>query len=317
MNQQPGRLMEAEIAEQIELLPRVAPLYASELKKWYADKSFDIAMIVARGSSDNVALYLRYLIEIHLEIPAVLAAPSVWTKYNKNPKYGNCLAIGISQSGAGPDVSEVLRRMEAAGHSTLAITNNGNSLLAKTTDHSLLLSAGAEKSVAATKTFSTSLLAAYQLVKVLQPGLPDPHLPTKDWFETCRTFAQQHAPIVIDADPIFVTARGLGFACALETSLKLMECSNISAKGYSIADFHHGPKSLAGPGGVIVNLDPGDTSLSGLESQVLNPPVPETTEEMAPLWLVVYGQYLALECSRLKGLDADLPRYLSKVTKTL
>jgi len=312
-----GTLMQAEIGEQLELLPRLAESYFAQLADWFKGQPFDIALLVARGSSDNVATYLRYLIEIHLEIPVVLAAPSVWTRYGKNPRYRNCLCIGISQSGAGPDVSEVLNRMQSAGHTTLAITNVPDSPMSRFADHSLLLQAGSERSVAATKTFTCSMVAAYQLVRSLHGDLPEPVLPNKAWFDESISLAASHAPVVAASDPVFVCGRGYGFAAAHEISLKLMECANIGAKGYSTADFQHGPKSLAGPGSVIINLAARESTPSGVEAAILEIPLAPVSEEMRAIWSVVYGQYLALECSRLKGLDADVPRYLDKVTKTL
>ncbi|HTQ12117.1 MAG TPA: hypothetical protein VMI31_18790, partial [Fimbriimonadaceae bacterium] len=103
-----GQWMQREIEEQPGLLARLAPLYETKLSKILSGREFDVVLLAARGSSDHGALYARYLIEIHLGIPAILAAPSVLTRYRRSIRYPKCLAIGISQSGSAPDVSEVL-----------------------------------------------------------------------------------------------------------------------------------------------------------------------------------------------------------------
>lgn len=311
-----GVKMESEIAEQAVLLAENAPGYFRQLSEWFEGREFESVLLIARGSSDNVATYLRYLIEIYLEVPVVLAAPSVWTRYGKNPRYYHCLAVGISQSGAAPDVSEVLSRMRSFGHQTLAITNVAGSAIALAAEHALLLNTKPETSVAATKTFTASMLAAYELVRALGGALGAPIVPDAVLLEKCRSLAREHAPVVVASHPVFVLGRGVGFATALEGSLKLMECADISAKGFSSADFQHGPKALAGSGSAIVALEP-DPALKGLGATILHAPTAPVDEPVLAMWQAIYCQYLALEASRLKGLDADAPRYLTKVTLTL
>ncbi|RYG64389.1 SIS domain-containing protein, partial [bacterium] len=152
-----GERMEREIREQAELLPRLAEGYLATARVAVAAADPQMVLLVARGSSDNAALYARYLVEVHLGIPALLAAPSAITRYGAKPRYPRTLAIGISQSGAAPDVSEVLATMRELGHATLAITNTANSRLGASADATLLLEVGEETAVAATKTFSASL----------------------------------------------------------------------------------------------------------------------------------------------------------------
>ena len=169
--------MESEIREQPQILRANSNRYHQEARHTLTGKSFDMVLLVARGSSDNAALYARYLIEVFLQIPVSLAAPSVVTRYHRKVRYPNCLAIGISQSGAAPDVAEVLRELRGSGNLTLAITNTPGSLLEQCADAAIQLEVGAERSVAATKTYEASLLALYQIVRALDPTVPD-HLRT-------------------------------------------------------------------------------------------------------------------------------------------
>src|SRR6185312_16416604 len=181
-----GEWMEQEIREQPARLAVGAESYYPQLRDALGtDKKFDMILLAARGSSDNAALYARYVFEVFLEIPVLLAAPSVLTRYKKHVNYKNCLAIGISQSGAAPDVSEVLSTLHKEGHQTLAITNTADSAITAAAAHTLLLNAGLEKSVAATKTYSCSLLALYEVARVLGAKLPSPagSLPDDTWVE--------------------------------------------------------------------------------------------------------------------------------------
>ncbi len=309
--------MEREIREQAELLPRLAEGYLTTARAAVAKTDPQMVLLVARGSSDNAALYARYLVEVHLGIPALLAAPSAITRYGAKPRYPRTLAIGISQSGAAPDVSEVLATMRELGHATLAITNTTDSRLGASADATLLLDVGEETAVAATKTFSASLLALYQVVRALGADLPAPDLYDAEWVETCRVAAEATSGLFVRSSPTFALGRGYNFAIAHETALKLMECALLPCKAYSAADFQHGPKALAGAGSAALDLSGEAAVLRDQGCEVVEPPSSDAPGEIAPLWDVVFGQWLALFAARARGLDPDAPPHLSKVTRTL
>ncbi len=316
--------MESEIREQPAVLAAGAATYADALQA-LAGRKFEMVLLAARGSSDNAALYARYLLEVFLQVPVTLAAPSVLTRFNRHVKYTNCLAVGISQSGAAPDVAEVLASLRADGHTTLAITNTAGSRLTVEAEHSLLLGAGLERSVAATKTYSASLLALYELVRVLGGGLPDPTnlLPGDEWVETAREAAAIASGPVVRSTPVFSLARGFGFSTAQEAALKLMECALIPCKAYSSADFEHGPKALAGHGSAAICFDGPKPDLQAQGCQILcAPDVPSVSAGdisgiLNPVWDIVFGQWLALTAARARGLNPDDPRHIQKVTQTL
>jgi len=317
-----GVAMEREIRQQPQVLADNAPKYLAELREFFAEqRDFDMVLLAARGSSDNAALYARYLIEIHLGIPVSLAAPSVITRYKSNIKYHRCLAIGISQSGAAPDVAEVLGYMKDQGHVTLAITNTPNSRLTTVATKTLLLNCEKEESVAATKTYTSTLLALYQLVRAMGGSLPEPTLPDNNWIEASHDMAQSFSGPLNRCNPIFAIARGYGFCTALETALKLMECALVPCKAYSAADFEHGPKALAGHGSAAISYFGALTGLrdQGCEILEVDRPLPknEELEPIFPIWDIIVGQWLALHVARSRGLDPDKARHLSKVTETL
>lgn len=309
--------MEAEMREQPALLAKGARTYHAALSEALGGRKFDIVLLVARGSSDHAALYARYLIEIHLGIPASLAAPSVLTRYGTSVQYTNALVVGISQSGAATDVAELLEEQRRAGHATLAITNTPNSKITRAAEHTLLLEAGLERSVAATKTYTTSLLAVHELVRALGGGLepPDSHLPDAGWVETTREAAEQGLGPLLRSHILFSLARGYRFGTAAETALKLMECALLPCKSYSLADFQHGPKAVAGPGSaaIIFGEPAEDLQAQGCWT-ISTPPTPDTP--IQPMWDILFGQWLALLAARARGLNPDDPRFIAKVTDT-
>lgn len=310
--------MEQEIGEQPGVLAGVNLAYGSQLEAVLHGREFEMVLLAARGSSDHAALYARYLIEIHLQIPAVLVAPSVLTRYGKRVRYRNCLAIGISQSGSAPDVSEVLSAAREDGHFTLAITNVPGSRLDLVAEHTLHLNVGEERSVAATKTYTASLLALLQIVRVLTGDRQPLTLPGREWCDSARAVAEAHAHLLVSAEPTFSLGRGYGFSTANETALKLMECALIPCKAYSTADFEHGPKALADSGSAIIAFDTLGEGLIKQGGAILQAPTPHAvSEELLPIWQVMYGQWLALACARLRGEDPDQPQFIQKVTRTL
>lgn len=312
-----GRLMESEVRSQPAVLAENCARYGTELSEKLGGQEYDMVLLAARGSSDNAALLGRYLIEIFLGIPVSLAAPSVLTRFGTSVRYPKCLAVGISQSGAAPDVAEVLGNLRAQGHATLAITNTPGSRLTMEAEHSLLLGAGEERSVAATKTYSASLLAMVQLVRALGGKIDDPSLllPTEEWVEQARESAEASLGPVLRSSILFALGRGYSFCTAQEQALKLMECALLSCKSYSTADFQHGPKALASHGSALIVYGENPEGLDEFGAvPVLAPAAPEGP--MGPIWQIIFGQWIALLAARARGLDPDRPQALSKVTLT-
>jgi len=313
-----GAAMEKEIKQQPAILAAQAGIWLAEAERSLKGRKFDMVLLAARGSSDHAALYARYLIEIYLGIPVCLAAPSILTRYGSHVRYPNCLAIGISQSGEAPDVAEVISELRGQGHATVGITNTPGSRLTQVAEASLLLEAGEEVSIAATKTYSASLLALYQLIRALGADLPDPSgkTPSAEWVEDCQTQAQESLGPILRCEPLFSLARGIDFCTAHESALKLMECALLPCKAYSTADFAHGPKALADARTAALcfgEVSP-DLSSSGM-ALVQAPDAGQGALE--PVWQAIYAQWIALLAARARGLDPDRAQNLNKVTKTL
>lgn len=312
-----GSLMEKEIREQPAALADRAEPYFQFLSKLRTER-IEMVVIAARGSSDHAALYARYLFEISLGIPVSLAAPSVITKYNADLRYPQSLCVGISQSGAAPDVAEVIGHMRRSGHLTLGITNTEDSRLTREAEHTLQLGVGPESSVAATKTYTASLLAMYQLARALGADLANPagHLPTDAWLEQCLSAADALVGPMIRRPILFALSRGYEFCTSHETALKLMECALLPCKAYSTADFEHGPKALAGPESAAVIYGEVPEGIGDHGCEIVHAP-PGPAGPLGPIHSIIFGQWLALLAARARRLDPDRPRNLKKVTETL
>src|SRR5207244_13094214 len=102
-------------------------------------------------------------------IPLVHLTPSLYTLYGTSLHLGRALVIGISQSGASTDIVEVVARSREAGALTVGITNQEGSQLSTAAQHTLLCHAGPERSVAATKTYTTTC-AVLALLSAFLPG---------------------------------------------------------------------------------------------------------------------------------------------------
>lgn len=296
-----------------------APLLAENIRKYRKAACGHLAgmrprgiVLVARGSSDNAALLARYLFETHLRVPVSLAAPSVLTRYGAEVDYQGYLAIGVSQSGAGPDVAEILSLVRSQGGATLAVTNVPGSPVSEAADATILMETGSEEAVAATKTYTAALAILYEAARALGAGLPEPRLPDDAWIEHCRALASDALPSLLGSQVLFSVARGYRFSTACETALKLIECALLPCKAYSTADFAHGPLALAGPGSCVVSFG---EEVPGLDSQVvLGPDCGDKPD--SPLLDVVFSQWLALLAARERGYDPDAPPRITKVTKT-
>jgi glucosamine--fructose-6-phosphate aminotransferase (isomerizing) len=221
-------------------------------------------VIAARGTSDNAAQFGRYLIEITTGIPVSLAAPSVITLYHSRMDFRETLVVGISQSGESTDTNAVLAAARKRGAITVGITNEPRSAMAQTAEHALLVRAGKERSVAATKTYTGQLLLLYLLAAALGGSVQADHLRrVPDWVAAALRSERQITGMVERyrfMTGTVTVGRGLNYANALEFRLKLMETCYVLAEGLSAADLMHGPIALVERGfPVFVFAPPGPT----------------------------------------------------------
>ncbi|MDF9806578.1 fructoselysine-6-P-deglycase FrlB-like protein [Streptomyces sp. HB372] len=248
---EPGRIMSGEMAEQPAMLRRILEEGAPRIREVAAEiaaRKPRFVLLTARGTSDNAALYAKYLLEIRLGLPCGLASMSTTTAYGARPDLRDVLVVTVSQSGGSPDLVASTRAAREAGAVTLAVTNNPDSALAAVSDYHIDILAGPEKALPATKTYTASLLSLYLFVEGLRgtdgtaaaAGLPDLAGAILGRRAEVRALASRYR----FAERMVITSRGYGYPTAKEAALKLMETSYIPALSYSGADLLHGPLAM-------------------------------------------------------------------------
>jgi glutamine---fructose-6-phosphate transaminase (isomerizing) len=304
-------------------------------------------LIAARGSSDNAALYGQYLFAVRNGLITALATPSTLTLYGAHPRMSDALVVGISQSGRSPDIVAVLAEARRQNAVTVAISNDAASPLADVAAHVIDLSAGPELATAATKTYTTELLAMALLSHALDtpsgeeasqlaqaPQLMESALTTED---AAAEIAGRHA----ERQRCIVLGRGYGYATAREWALKMQELAQVSAFPFSAADFEHGPLALAEPGLPVLVVAPGGVSLDA-QMELLNKlrrdhgarvlalsasvdarsldeglAVPDGIPAwMSPIVEIVPAQLYTYHLTMARGLNPEQPRTITKVTET-
>jgi glucosamine--fructose-6-phosphate aminotransferase (isomerizing) len=295
---------------------------------------------IARGSSDHAALFFKYICEIKLGIPVASLGPSLATLYHAPLQMAGLASLAISQSGQSPDLIALQKAVRQAGSLAIAATNNSDSPLSRESEVPLDLSAGAELSVAATKSFIASAALAAALVahwakdaKLLAalddlPDFVDKAL-SCDWSAAVARLAE--------ARSLFVIGRGPGLAMAGEAALKMKEMSGLHAEAYSAAELRHGPVTLAGPDFPVLVLNGGDSDPSPAEiagrlasdgvtvflaggnaKGVTTLPAVRTHHPITDYIALIASFYVFAEAlSRRRGFDPDRPKGLAKVTQTV
>ncbi|WP_406454795.1 SIS domain-containing protein [Streptomyces sp. NBC_01622] len=346
-NDVPGRIMARETAEQPAVLRRILEEGAPRIRQVaqeVAAREPRFVLLTARGTSDNAALYAKYLLEIRLGLPCGLTSMSTTTAYGARPDLTDVLVVTVSQSGGSPDLVASTRAAREAGAITVAVTNNPNSPLAAVSEYHIDIMAGPEKALPATKTYTASLLALYLFVEGLRGGdgaaakaLPDLAEQLLARQDEVRTLASRYR----FAERMVITSRGYGYPTAREAALKLMETSYIPALAYSGADLLHGPLAMVdnvSPVIAVVTDGKGGAALQpvldrlrgrGADLVVIGPagqveqasagfvlPVEGVPEELQPILEILPLQLLAYEVTIARGQDPDAPRALAKVTET-
>lgn len=295
---------------------------------------------VARGSSDHACAYLKYASELILRKPMASVGPSVSSIYGVDLDAKGALCIAVSQSGQSPDIVQMTASLRAGGALTVAVTNNPSSRLAGVANATLPIHAGPELSVAATKTFVTSLVAGLWLIAGIKGddaliaairALPG-HLDAAtrlDW---------SAAADAIDGSSLFTLGRGPSWAISNEAALKFKETCRIHAESYSSAEVFHGPVSIVGQGFPVIAFAAADAAENSVAETAdalaakgaLVFAVSDRVQRATALphvrtghWLTdpiaaIVAFYGMVETVALRrGINPDAPRHLNKVTETL
>jgi glutamine---fructose-6-phosphate transaminase (isomerizing) len=341
--------IETEIRQQATVIQALLDAETANVQQIAAAiNTFDPAFIciAARGTSDNAARYAQYLFATHARKMVALATPSVHTLYQSPPDLSRAVVIGISQSGQSDDVRRVIRDGKAQGALTVAITNDASSPLATESDHAIALHAGPERSVAATKTYTTELVAAAMLIAAVAGATTATEAlqSVPGWVQHTLDTSLAVIPAWVERyrymDRYVVIGRGYNYATAFEISLKIKELCYIAGEEYSEADFRHGPIALVQPGFPVMLIAPtgatfdrqrdllnvmvereaeclvisNDAGVRELAHRAM--PIPDVPEWLSPVVAVIPGQVFAVFLAQARGLPLDAPRHLQKVTNT-
>jgi glucosamine--fructose-6-phosphate aminotransferase (isomerizing) len=338
-----------EIHEQPQVLRRLLDKEAEDIHRLAEDiraRQIQHVVIAARGTSDNAGRYAQYLFGAVNGLVVALATPSLFTIYKRPPRFGNSLVLGISQSGKSPDIVAVLAEARKQGVLTAALTNETESDLTSNADHVIDLHAGLERSVAATKTYTSELMA----IAMLSASLVNDRRMMADLQKipeiVSETLSMEDS--IAEIVPRYrymrdcvVIGRGYNYATAFEIALKLKELTYTIVEPYSSADFLHGPLAVIEHGFPAIVIAPsGDMSaemgsfistLKERQAEILvisdaaeildqahirlQLPVP-VPEWLSPLTAVLPGQIFAMHLSAIRNYDPDKPRALRKVTET-
>ncbi|MFZ7092589.1 SIS domain-containing protein [Primorskyibacter sp. 2E233] len=303
------------------------------------DPAFMIS--VARGSSDHAATYFKYASELIAGVPVASVGPSVASIYGRRLKLAGSACIAVSQSGKSPDIVSMADMAGQEGALTFALTNHTESDLARVSEHTLDLHAGEELSVAATKTFVTSIVSAVWLLAEWQKDaalLAAIHALPEVLAKAAQTDWGALGEKLASAQSIYCLGRGPSFAISNEAALKFKETCQLHAESYSSAEVLHGPVSIVGAGFPVIALtaaDQAEDSLLGVTEQIAAKgasvfvtsdrattatrlPTARTAHPLTdPISLIVSFYAMVEQAARARGINPDEPRHLKKVTETV
>lgn len=299
-----------------------------------------VFVTVARGSSDHAATCFKYAAELLAGVPVASVGPSVASIYGSRLRLDGAACLAISQSGRSPDIVALARMASEQGAATFAVTNHPGSDLAAACAHTLALHAGEERSVAATKTFVTSVVAAIWL---LAEWLRDEALldALRGLPEVLRRAVAQDWAVLAAAlegpSSLYCLGRGPAYGIAGEAALKFKETCQVHAEAYSSAEVLHGPVSIVGRGFPVIALAAADAAedalvevadglaakgarvfvTSGRAARAERLPVARAGHPLLDPVSLIASFYATVErVAVARGVDPDAPRHLRKVTET-
>ncbi len=339
-----GAIMASEIAETPKVFKAILGNKDAfeSVKNVLVEQKIQSVLILARGTSDNAAHYLKYLIETQIGLPVGLTSPSSVTVYGAELKYSNTLIVAISQSGQSPDLVKFATAARQANAYVIAMTNDDASPLASIAHNHFSLLAGPELAVAATKSFNAQLLISYLLVaswtnkKVNAEKL----ISEATRLVETRDLVSSAVQAISREKEIVILGRGFAYPNAREAALKVQETCKISVQGLSTADYLHGPISALTPETQVFIVAPAHLPTSSIteatnkirttSSRIFwigNGGTPagsdivlagsDCDDEIASTIVdAIVLQRFALEFAVASGFDPDAPVGLSKVTLT-
>ncbi|MBW4793132.1 SIS domain-containing protein [Pseudomonas tolaasii] len=314
-----------------------------ELSQQWARSLPELMITVARGSSDHAAAFFSYALMSQIGVPSLSIPLSLVSLQQPPLRLKNAWVAAFSQSGKSPDLIDSVHYLQQCGARSVALVNTPASPLAAVSEHEILLPAGLEHSVAATKSYVAMLMAGAQAVAHLADRLaignglnealqrlPDQLNTVEDWLPMLTLLAT--------ADKMIVVGRGAALPIAQEAALKLKETSGIQAEAFSSAEVRHGPMEIIEEGYPVLVFAPSgpeqpgtlafakEMRARGARVLVVAPegtacegllPSAPTAHPLLEPFTMIQGFYLnAARLAVARGRNPDQPRFLQKVTQT-
>ena len=296
---------------------------------------------IARGSSDHAASFLKYAIELVAGVPVASIGPSIMSIYGRELQLDSCAAISISQSGKSPDIVAMAQSAVRNGALGIALTNTAGSPLAQASTLAIDLQAGTEQSVAATKSFVSSVVAGLgilghwtddEALLISIRALPETFAQALqlDWSPVLSALQNRNS--------LYVLGRGPALAIAEEAALKFKETCGIHAEAYSAAEVLHGPARIVEAGFPVLALASRDAGVAGVaeiadrlarqgatanattdrDQDANKLPFAASGHPITDALSLIVSFYGFVEMlSRYRGLDPDHPPHLKKITETV
>jgi len=331
----------SEIERSIEFHETVEELLSGEL---------DSISIVACGTSFYAGLVAKYFIEQLTGVPVYLELASEYRYFGV--KKESTLVIAVTQSGETADTLGALREAKNAGCKTLVVTNVIGSTATKLADAFILTQSGPEIGVAATKTFTSQIVALFLITLKIAVNKNRIGLDELYGYITCLKKLPKDVRKVLensdeilevakrikDADSVFFIGRGVNYPISLEGALKMKEISYIHAEGFPAGELKHGPFALLTEETPVVAVVAKDTTYDKMLTNIVevkarkSPVIAITNEQdrdiekfvdfvlrypsnstfLACVPIAVILQLLAYHTANLRGLPIDKPRNLAK-----
>jgi glucosamine--fructose-6-phosphate aminotransferase (isomerizing) len=340
-----GSIMESEIAQTPEIFEKILASHPinDQISTLISDRKISSILILARGTSDNAAHFLKYLIETQLGLPCGLCSPSSVSIYNSTLHYSDTLVVAISQSGKSTDLVQFAQAAKTSGATLVSLTNDDASPLAQASDFHISLQAGPEIAVAATKSYSAQLLLSYLLVMSWAKATPktdELSSRAQELFGHSADIAEIAKTIDLGSE-IVILGRGFAYPNAKEAALKIQETCKVNVQGMSTADYLHGPISALNAQSQVIIMTPYLLPQQSVQEAVDriravtkkiywigNGAEPLPGERVIPGSICADEitssivdsmalQLLALHLSVINGFNPDAPEGLSKVTLTI
>ena len=294
--------------------------------------------VVACGTSYYAGLVLRQLLQSNLSIPCDVIVGSEFP-YSRTGK--EKLVMAISQSGETADTLSALRLAKKSGAKIIAVGNVVGSSLYREADVNVVIGAGPELAVVATKSFTCQIAALTKIAFMLAgkgrkiDSLSDLSAEIEKLLARSKEIEKMACELAKRKDFFFI-GRSLSFPLALEGALKLKEITYLHAEAYAAGELKHGPLSLLEKEVVVIALAPSGESLpkiianvqeckardativvfsddkEALEKSSLHFAMPSVPQEAIPIIYAIPLQLLAYHMALKLGRDPDKPRNLAK-----